>query len=135
MNTDRKLLVSVNSMLAVSSVLGLCLLLLLAGTAHAQNNSGATKRLDLNKATAEELDTLPEVGPKLAKAIVAFREKSGPYRRVEDLLAVPGISKRRLEKIRPHVYVANAKKQSEAKLRNQPRRSLSASSSARLRSG
>lgn len=68
------------------------------------------KRLDLNTASAEELDTLPEVGPKLAKAIVAFREKSGPFRRVEDLLAVPGISKRRLEKIRPFVYVEPPKR-------------------------
>lgn len=67
------------------------------------------KRLDLNTATEEELDTLPEVGPKLAKAIVQFREKSGPFRRVEDLLAVPGISKRRLEKIKPLVFVAEEK--------------------------
>ncbi|MGH9794231.1 MAG: ComEA family DNA-binding protein [Candidatus Acidiferrales bacterium] len=71
---------------------------------HAEQKE-SRKRLELNTATAEELDTLPEVGPKLAKAIVQFREKSGPFRRVEDLLAVPGISKRRLEKIRPHVFV------------------------------
>lgn len=62
-------------------------------------------RLDLNKATAEELDRLPEVGRKLAEAIVRFREKSGPFQRVEELLAVPGITRRRLEKIRPHVFV------------------------------
>jgi len=78
--------------------------------AGAQSAAGTEKRIDLNSATVEELDTLPEVGPKLAKAIVAFREKSGPFRRVEELLAVPGISKRRLEKIRPFVYVEAAKK-------------------------
>lgn len=70
------------------------------------------KRLNLNTASAEELDSLPEVGPRLAKAIIAFREKSGPFRRVEDLLAVPGISKRRLEKIRPHVYVELPRRES-----------------------
>jgi competence protein ComEA len=118
-------------MLAVSTLLGLCLLLLLAGIAHAQNNSGATKRLDLNKATAEELDTLPEVGPKLAKAIVAFREKSGPFRRVEDLLAVPGISKRRLEKIRPLVYVEAAKKSQNSELRTQDKLTATNSQQAR----
>jgi competence ComEA-like helix-hairpin-helix protein len=69
------------------------------------------KRLNLNTASAEELDSLPEVGPRLARAIIAFREKSGPFRRVEDLLAVPGISKRRLEKIRPHIYVEPKKTQ------------------------
>ncbi len=111
MNTDRDSAVSVTSAVSVFSVLGLCLLLL-AGIARGQNKPNQPKRFDLNKATAEELDTLPEVGPKLAKAIVAFREKSGPFRRVEDLLAVPGISKRRLEKIRPHVYVEPPKRES-----------------------
>ena len=63
------------------------------------------KPLDLNTATVEQLEELPEVGPMTAKAIVRFREKSGPFRRVEDLLAVRGITKRRLEKIRPLVTV------------------------------
>ena len=61
--------------------------------------------LDLNAATVEELRTLPEIGPATAKAIVRFREKSGPFRRVEDLLAIRGITKRRLEKLRPLVVV------------------------------
>jgi competence protein ComEA len=76
----------------------------------AQGKDGGAKRIDLNKASVEELDRLPEIGPKLAKAIVEFREKSGPFRRVEELLAVPGISKRRLEKIRPFVFVEEMKK-------------------------
>jgi competence protein ComEA len=78
----------------------------LAAAQSAQKKPPA-KPLDLNQATAAELQQLPEVGPKLAQAIVRFREKSGPFRRVEDLLAVPGVSKRRLEKIRPHVFVKN----------------------------
>ncbi len=63
------------------------------------------KPLDLNTATAEQLQQLPGIGPTTAKAIVRFREKSGPFRRVEDLLAVRGISKRRLEALRPYVTV------------------------------
>jgi len=62
--------------------------------------------LDLNTATVEELTKLPEIGEATAKAIVRFREKSGPFRRVEDLLAVRGITKRRIEKLRPLVTVA-----------------------------
>ena len=65
----------------------------------------SSKLLDLNTATVEQLEELPEIGPTTAKAIVRFREKSGPLRRVEDLLAVRGITKRRLEKIRPLVTV------------------------------
>jgi competence ComEA-like helix-hairpin-helix protein len=63
------------------------------------------KPLDLNTATAEQLQQLPGIGPTTAKAIVRFREKSGPFRRVEDLLAVRGISKRRLEALRAYVTV------------------------------
>jgi competence protein ComEA len=64
------------------------------------------KPLDLNTATAEQLQELPGIGPNTAAAIVAFREKSGPFRRVEDLLAIHGISKKKLEAIRPYVFIA-----------------------------
>jgi competence ComEA-like helix-hairpin-helix protein len=73
------------------------------------------KPLDLNTATVEQLEQLPGVGPVTAKAIVRFRTKSGPFRRVEDLLAIRGITKRKLEKLRPYVTVvppAPAKKTS-----------------------
>ncbi len=64
------------------------------------------KPIDLNTATVEQLQQLPGVGPSTAKAILQFREKSGPFRRVEDLLAIRGITKQRLEKIRPYVTVS-----------------------------
>ncbi len=68
------------------------------------------KPLDLNTATVEELQQLPGIGPVTAKAMVRFREKSGPFRRVEDLLAIRGISKARLKKLRPYVTVQPAEK-------------------------
>jgi competence protein ComEA len=55
--------------------------------------------------TNEQLQELPGIGPSTAKAIIQFREKSGPLERVDDLLAVRGISKSRLEKLRPYVTV------------------------------
>ena len=61
--------------------------------------------IDLNQATIEQLQQLPGIGPATAKAIVRFREKSGPFRRVEDLLAIRGISKARLEKLRPYLTI------------------------------
>ncbi len=64
--------------------------------------------LDLNTATIEQLQQLPEVGPTTAKSIIRFREKSGPFRRVEDLLAIRGITKQRLQKMRPYITVASA---------------------------
>jgi len=73
------------------------------------------KPLDLNAATVDELVKLPEIGPATARAIVRFREKSGPFRRVEDLLAVRGITKRRLEKLRPLITVVEAPAKAESK--------------------
>ncbi len=64
------------------------------------------KPLDLNTATVEELEKLPGIGPSTAKAIVRFRERSGPFRRIEDLLAIRGITKRKLEKLRPYGSIA-----------------------------
>jgi len=61
--------------------------------------------IDLNSASLEQLEQLPGIGPSTAKAIVQFREKSGPFERVEDLLAIHGISKKRLDKLRPYVVV------------------------------
>lgn len=67
-----------------------------------------TKPINLNTATSAQLQELPGVGPVTAKAILDFRAKSGPFRRVEDLLAVHGISQNKLKKLRPYVTVAPA---------------------------
>ena len=72
---------------------------------------GAQKRpparpIDLNVATVKELQQLPGVGPVTAQRIIDLRQKSGRFRRVEDLLAVRGISTKRLEALRPYVTVS-----------------------------
>jgi comEA protein len=88
----------------------LCLLLTLSAAfnARAQRKPPPPALIDLNVATAQELQELPGVGPQMAKAIVDFRERSGPFRRVEDLLAIKGITKQRLEKIRPYVKLSTS---------------------------
>ena len=57
--------------------------------------------VDLNTATAEQLDTLPGVGPATASAILAYRDQHGPFSAVDDLLEVRGIGDAKLEQIRP----------------------------------
>ena len=47
--------------------------------------------MDLNSASAAELEELPGVGPVLAARIVAYRDESGPFRSVDQLIEVPGI--------------------------------------------
>jgi len=68
------------------------------------------KPVDLNTATLAQLEELSGVGPVTAKDILEFRRKSGPFRSVNDLLAVRRITKARLEKMRPYVTVGPAKK-------------------------
>ena len=63
--------------------------------------------VDLNSATAEQLQQVPGIGPSTAKAIVNFRQKSGPFQKVEDLLAIKGISKARFEKMRPYLTIGS----------------------------
>lgn len=63
------------------------------------------KPIDVNQASAEELEKLPGVGPVTAKAIVSYREKNGPFRRLEELMIIQGISEERLEKLRPWLTV------------------------------
>ncbi len=60
-------------------------------------------RVNLNRATPQELERLPGVGPALAARIVEHRERHGPFRRPEHLLLVRGISERRLRELRPFI--------------------------------
>ena len=61
--------------------------------------------LDLNVATVAQLDQLPGVGPGTAAAIIAYRDKHGPFHAVEELLDVRGIGTAKLDAIRDLVRV------------------------------
>ena len=61
--------------------------------------------LDLNKATREDLEALPGIGPVLAGRILAYREAHGPFRRVEELEQVSGIGPKKLELIKPLLFI------------------------------
>lgn len=59
--------------------------------------------IDLNRATAIELQKLPGIGPVTAGRIVAFRNENGRFAEVEELIAVPGVGPRTLARIAPLV--------------------------------
>lgn len=63
----------------------------------------AMKPINVNVATAKELQALPEIGEVLAERIVAYREANGPFGAVEDLLKVKGIGKGKFAKFRKYV--------------------------------
>jgi len=66
--------------------------------------------VNINTATVEELARLPGIGPRIAERIVQHREKNGPFRRVEELLIIRGINRKKFEKIRPLVMVGTETK-------------------------
>lgn len=61
--------------------------------------------VDINRASVEEFTKLPGIGPELARRIVTFREKHGPFRRVEDLLVIRGIGHKKWKAIRAHLII------------------------------
>jgi competence ComEA-like helix-hairpin-helix protein len=61
--------------------------------------------VNINLASAEELQKIPRIGPKLAADIVEFRSKHGLFRRPEQLMLIDGISDERFREIRNYVRV------------------------------
>lgn len=65
--------------------------------------SGSSAKVNINKATAAELENVRGIGPMLAERIVKYREAHGRFERLEDLIKVPGIGQAKLDKIRDQV--------------------------------
>lgn len=61
--------------------------------------------LDLNRATEQDFDALPGIGPKLAERIMAHRQSVGGFHSLDELREVKGIGKKKFERIRPLVTV------------------------------
>jgi competence protein ComEA len=71
------------------------------------------RKLDLNRASAQEFEELPGIGPVLAERIVAYRRGGKSFRTVEDLRAVKGIGRKKFEQVRPFVTVTRPITQTE----------------------
>ena len=70
-----------------------------------EEGDGAPMVVDLNAATADDLEGLPGVGPATAAAILAHRDQHGPFASVDELIEVRGIGPAKLEAIAPLVSV------------------------------
>jgi len=69
------------------------------------NRPSASEGVDINRASAEELEALPGIGPALARQIVEDRTASGPFKSAEDLLRVKGIGQAKLDKMKGMILV------------------------------
>ena len=71
-----------------------------------QGGRASPSLIDLNTATAQELELLPGIGPVMAGRIITYREANGPFTSLDDVENVPGIGPKTLESIRPLATVA-----------------------------
>lgn len=64
---------------------------IVVGAAGAEAQAAGSGKTNINRATADDFDTLPRIGPTLAERIVAYRDKHGPFATIDALGNVPGI--------------------------------------------
>ncbi len=79
-----------------------------SGTSAARATSSSTpapSKININTATAEQLDKLPGIGPSLAQRIVDYRNANGPFQRIEDLMKVRGIGQAQFDAIKNLIVV------------------------------
>ncbi len=85
----------------------LAIVFVFSGMAYAQTKAPAKApepvKIDLNKATVEQLTKCPGLNPTLAKAIIDYRTKNGPFKKPEDLLKVQNVTKAIMNKLNPKV--------------------------------
>lgn len=81
--------------------------LLLTGAAEAKGKTRVqcSGQINLNTATAAQLDQLPGVGEKAAIKIIEFRKKT-PFQRPEEIVKVKGFGKKKFEKLKPYLAVS-----------------------------
>jgi comEA protein len=70
-----------------------------------KNQSSLKEKIDLNSASASQLELLPQIGPVLSQRIINYRETKGQFQKIEDLLKVPGIGPKTFDKIKDLITV------------------------------
>ena len=109
-NVDAVVVATINDSLALITLLSLGT----AAAAFAQDapkppsSSGGTM-INLNSATVPQLETLPGIGRSTAERIVEYRQKSGGFKKIEDLMNVQGIGEKSFLKLKPLVTVGAAR--------------------------
>lgn len=98
-----------------ASMLALCLAVSLPGATFtprvayvaSQETRAATPSpsVNVNTATAAQFEALPGIGPSMAQRIVTYREKNGPFKKLEDLMNIQGVGEKSFLKLRPYLTI------------------------------
>lgn len=65
-----------------------------------------TSAVNINRADRQALETLPRIGPAMARRIIEYRQRHGPFRKKEEIMRVRGIGPKTFEKLKPLITVA-----------------------------
>ena len=65
----------------------------------------AAEKININKASIEELTTLKKIGPKIAERIVQYREENGDFKKIDDITNVKGVGEKTFEMIKEMISV------------------------------
>ena len=78
-------------------------------SARAAAKPPATAVVNLNTASAAQLEALPGIGAKTAARIVEYRQKNGPFKKIEELMNVRGVGEKNFLKLKAQITVGAAK--------------------------
>jgi comEA protein len=87
-----------------------CLCFLFCESSFVAKKKPPEKPVNLNTATSEQLQQVPGIGPATADKILKMRKSYGPFKSVDDLLAIRGLGPKRLEKMRKYLIIGQAPK-------------------------
>jgi competence protein ComEA len=68
-------------------------------------NPATADKINLNAASAEQLESLPGIGPVTAKRIVDYRAKVGKFKRIEEIINIEGIGEKKFERIKDRLTI------------------------------
>jgi comEA protein len=93
----------------VSAVLAFAMAFVLSTSLAMAAEVAPAGKVNINTANTTQLSALPGIGEKLATRIVEYRQKSGGFKSVQELMNVKGIGEKNLAKLEPHLTVGEAK--------------------------
>lgn len=94
--------------LSLAFLFSLGVLLFLSAAIYAGKKKPPAKPVNINTASSEELQQVPGIGPATAQKILQMRKSYGPFKSVDDLLAIRGLGQKRLDKMRRYLTIGKA---------------------------